>query len=173
MSIAHKKTLILNQDYSPLSICGFKKAFLLVHLKKAELLENDDHPLRSINKSYPLPSVIRLNNYANIPYRGVMLTRQNIFKRDAFECQYCSSEKDLTLDHLIPRSKGGRSVWNNLVTACKKCNAHKGHATPEAKGLKLKRTPFKPSYIMFIREFSGKVDERWMRYLGRKEKKVA
>ncbi len=173
MGIEHKKTLILNQDYNPLSVCGYKKAFLLVFLQKAELLEDDEHPLRSVDKSYPLPSVIRLVKYANMPYKGVMLTRQNIFKRDAYICQYCQSDKDLTLDHLIPRSKGGKTIWSNLVTACKRCNAAKGHGTPEANGMKLLRQPFKPSYVMFIRDFSGKVSDRWLQYLGTKEKVVA
>ena len=173
MEIEHKRTLILNQDFRPLTVCGYKKAFLLVYLKKAELLEDDDQPLRTVDNSFALPSVIRLNKYANLPYKGVMLTRQNIFKRDAFTCQYCGSEKDLTLDHLVPRSKGGKSIWTNLVTACKRCNSKKGHYTPEASGMKLIRAPFKPSYIMFIRDFSGHINERWKRYLGKKEKLMA
>ncbi len=170
MKIGSKRALVLNQDYSPVTVCNIQKAFLLVYLKKAELVATDEIlKLRSISKAYPFPSVIRLINYVSMPYRGVMLTRQNIFKRDGHNCQYCGSDKDLTLDHLIPRSKGGKSSWNNLVTACKRCNARKGDNNPEASGLKLSRQPFKPSHVMFIRDFSGTVSEQWMPYLKTKK----
>lgn len=170
MKIGSKRALVLNQDYSPVTVCNIQKAFLLVYLKKAELVATDEMlRLRSISKAYPFPSVIRLINYVSMPYRGVMLTRQNIFKRDGHSCQYCGSEKDLTLDHLIPRSKGGKSSWNNLVTACKRCNTRKGDNKPEETGLKLTRMPFKPSHVMFIRDFSGTVSEQWMPYLKTKK----
>ncbi len=170
MKIGSKRALVLNQDYSPVTVCNIQKAFLLVYLKKAELVATDEIlKLRSISKAYPFPSVIRLINYVSMPYRGVMLTRQNIFKRDGHNCQYCGSDKDLTLDHLIPRSKGGKSSWNNLVTACKRCNARKGDNKPEESGLKLARPPFKPSHVMFIRDFSGTVSEQWMPYLKTKK----
>ena len=101
--------LVLNQDYSPLTICSVQRAFLLVFLHKAELLENiQGQELRSVSKSYPHPSVIRVLDYKNIPYRGVVLTRFNLFKRDGYACQYCGTNKDLTLDHVIPKSKGGK-----------------------------------------------------------------
>ncbi len=170
MKIGSTRALVLNQDYSPVTVCNIQKAFLLVFLKKAELVATDEMlKLRSISKAYPFPSVIRLINYVSMPYRGVMLTRQNIFKRDAHSCQYCGSDKDLTLDHLIPRSKGGKSSWNNLVTACKRCNARKGDNKPEESGLKLSRLPFKPSHVMFIRDFSGTVSEQWLPYLKTKK----
>lgn len=169
MEIVHKRTLVLNADYSPIGICGFQKAFLLTYLEKAEILAKDEQPLRTVNKEFVLPSVIKLKEYANIPYKGVVLSRQNIFKRDDFTCQYCGKHKDLTLDHLIPRSKGGKSNWDNLVTACKRCNALKGHASPQACGLKLARQPFKPSYVMFLRDFSGKINAQWLPFLKTKE----
>ncbi|MBK6266344.1 HNH endonuclease [Marivirga sp. S37H4] len=170
MRIGSKRALVLNQDYSPITVCNIQKAFLLVYLNKAEILETDDvFKLRTITKAFPLPSVIRLISYVNRPYKGVMLTRQNVFKRDAHTCQYCGVQKDLTLDHLIPRSKGGKSSWNNLVTACKRCNARKGDAKPEESGMVLRRVPFKPSYVMFIRDFSGSVSENWLPFLKTKE----
>jgi len=170
MKITTKRALVLNQDYSPVTVCSIPKAFLLLYLQKAELVENDEsRKLRTVDRSFPFPSVIRLTNYVNMPYKGVMLTRQNVFKRDSHECQYCGTSKDLTLDHLIPRSKGGKSVWTNLVTACRRCNARKGNNTPEASDLTLKRLPFKPSYVMFIRDFSGEIDEKWVPFLKTKQ----
>ena len=161
--------LVLNQDFSPISVCSVQRAFLLVFLNKAELLSDKENlKLRSVNQEFPFPSVIRILNYAHIPYKGVVLTRHNIFKRDAFLCQYCGDSKDLTLDHLIPRSKGGKSTWTNLVTACKTCNARKGDFHPEEVGLKLVRKPIRPTYVMFLRATSTQIREDWLPFLDRK-----
>ena len=127
-----RKVLVLNQDYSPISVCTVQRAFVLTYLQKTELIETaNGYKINAVSESYPMPSVIRLTRYVNAPYKGVALTRQNVFKRDGFSCQYCGADRELTLDHVKPRSKGGRSVWNNLVTACKRCNTHKGDSTPE------------------------------------------
>lgn len=167
----NRKVLVLNADYSPISVCTVQRAFLLNYLDKTELVSPaNGYKLRSVSKSFPMPAVIKLRKYVNVPYKGVNLTRQNVFKRDAFSCQYCGAKKDLTLDHVTPRSKGGRSAWNNLVTACKRCNARKGNATPEEVGIKLKIKPFKPSYIMFLRDFSGFHCEEWGPFLKIKAK---
>lgn len=161
--------LVLNQDYSPLTLCSVERAFLLLYLEKADLLtEIKDKALRTVNESFPFPSVIRIKNYINLPYKGVILTRHNIFKRDAYTCQYCRSNRDLTLDHLIPKSKGGKSTWTNLVTACKKCNARKGDFKPEDVGLILLRKPIRPSYVMFIQSTMKTIREDWLPYLERK-----
>lgn len=95
-----------------------------------------------------------------------MLSRQNIFKRDAHKCLYCGSKKDLTLDHVLPKSRGGASNWTNLATACKKCNSIKGDRTPEEAEMPLIILPFKPSYIMFVRNFSGFTSADWIQYLN-------
>lgn len=171
MSLNGRKVLILNQDYTALTICTVQKAFILVYLKKAEMIsENKNQPLRTVSSTYPMPSIIRLFRYVNLPYRGVMLSRQNIFKRDGNACQYCGSPHDLTLDHVLPKSRSGRSTWDNLVTACKNCNSKKGDSTPEEADMPLKRPPFKPSFIMFLRDFSGAIDEEWKQYLGKRFK---
>ncbi|MDX2303017.1 MAG: HNH endonuclease [Microscillaceae bacterium] len=171
MSVQGNKVLILNQDYRALTVCSVQKAFILVYLNKAELIaEASNLKLRTVTSTYPMPSIIRLYRYVNLPYKGVMLSRQNIFKRDGGKCQYCGSTKDLTLDHVIPRSKGGRSTWDNLVTACKHCNSKKGDYTPEEASMPLARQPFKPSFIMFLRDFSGPIEENWKPYLGKKYK---
>ncbi len=120
------RVLVLNQDFSPLMVCSVERAFILVYLKKSELVRPaNGYKLRSVTQSFPMPSVIRLNRYVNAPYKGVNLTRQNIFKRDGNECQYCGTRKELTIDHVTPRASGGVDSWTNLVTACKKCNTKK------------------------------------------------
>mgnify|MGYP000196719752 FL=1 len=162
-----RRVLVLNQDYSPLSVCSAERAFLLLYLEKAELVHDDpDQRIRTVDAEYPMPSVIRLQKYIFIPYKNVILTRQNVFKRDGHKCQYCGKAKDLTIDHVLPKSKGGKSTWNNLVTACKKCNSLKGDKTPEEAGMPLAKAPFKPSYIMFVRNFSGFTSEQWLKYLS-------
>lgn len=160
--------LVLNQDYSPITVCSVERAFLLVYLNKAELIcELKEKALRSITSHFPFPSVIRIKRYAHVPYKGVILTRHNVFKRDNHTCQYCGDNRNLTLDHLIPRSKGGQSSWTNLVTACKNCNTKKGDYTPEQAGLILRVRPSKPSYLMFLRTNMG-LREDWIPYLERK-----
>lgn len=161
-----RNVLVLNQDYSPLTVCSVERAFLLVFLNKAELLSPvPDVYLHTVTATYPVPSVIKISRYISVPYKGVVLSRQNIFRRDNHECQYCGTNRDLTLDHLVPRSKGGTSNWRNLVTACKHCNAKKGDYTPEEAGMRLRRAPFKPTYIMFLKTSNGHVFEEWRPYL--------
>lgn len=161
-----RKVLVLNQDFQPISVCTVQRGFLLVFLNKAELLTKvAQESLRTVTKQFPMPSVIKLRNYVHIPYKGVVLTRQNIFKRDGFECKYCGNEEDLTIDHIIPRSKNGKSTWKNLVTACKSCNSIKGDYTPEEAGMNLMAEPFKPSYVLFLRDFSGYKYDEWVPFL--------
>lgn len=160
------KVLVLNLDFSPLTICSVNRAFLLVFLDKADMIEADGNQyLHSVKNTYSKPTVIRIKNYINVPYRSIVLTRQNIFKRDHNKCQYCESTKDLTLDHLVPRSKGGKSTWINLVTACQTCNSKKGNLSPDSVGLKLSRQPFRPSYLMFLKLSIGTMRSEWMQYL--------
>ena len=166
-----QKVLVLNQDYCPISVCTVQRAFLLTYLNKTETVATaNGHKIRSVSKSFPMPSVIRLTRYVNVPYKGVALTRHNVFKRDQFECQYCGTKDDLTLDHVVPRSKGGKSSWDNLVTACKRCNARKGDYSPDQAGVKLKNLPFKPSYVIFLRDYSGFHCEEWKPFLPVKAK---
>ena len=166
-----RKVLILNQDYSALTVCTVPKAFVLVYLQKAELVsEARDLQLRSVSHTFPMPSVIRLFKYVHLPYKGVMLTRQNIFKRDGHRCQYCGTVDELTLDHVVPKSRGGKSNWDNLTTACKRCNSRKGDFTPEEARMMLVQRPFKPSFVMFLRDFSGNIAEEWQPFLSKKTK---
>lgn len=161
--------LVLNQNYLPLTVCSFKRAFLLVYLQKADLIHASDNTLiRTVNESYACPSVIKINRYVNAPYRGVVLTRHNVFRRDSHKCQYCGETKDLTLDHVIPKSKGGKTNWKNLVTACKKCNTKKGDLSVKEAGLTLKKPPFRPSQFMFLADVNGNIREEWLPFLGMK-----
>lgn len=160
------KVLILNQDYSAISLCSVNKAFVLIYLEKAELLEKVENGLlRSISATYPKPSVIRLSRYVHIPYKGIALSRHNIMKRDHFQCQYCGSNRNLTLDHLFPKSRGGKSSWTNLITACNRCNTRKGDRTPEEAGLTIKQPPKKPSLVAFLRLHAAQLDQSWANYL--------
>ncbi|MCC5920876.1 MAG: HNH endonuclease [Cyclobacteriaceae bacterium] len=169
--MAKNNVLVLNLDYSPISVCSVERAFLLIFLGKAEPLANyESQSLRSVSQKFNAPAVIKIRRYVNIPYKGVMLSRQNIFKRDNQTCQYCGSKKDLTLDHVIPRSKGGKSTWNNLVTACKKCNSLKGDMLLEESPVKLKTLPYKPGYGVFLQDFSGQSNKEWEPFLRRKSK---
>ena len=163
----HKKVLVLNQNYEPMSICSVKKAIILLYLGKAELVEaREGQFIRSVSITMPFPSIVRLSFYVQMPYRRVVLTRRNILKRDGYRCQYCGKTGvPLTVDHVIPKSRGGEDSWENLVCACIKCNNKKGDRTPEEAGMKLLRKPRKPNPILFIRHFVGEIDEKWEPYL--------
>jgi len=158
--------LVLNRDYSALSICSVQRAIVLVHLQKAELVEAlPDRYVRSRSMRQPWPSIVRINVYVRMPYRQILLSRKNILRRDQHSCQYCGVRDRLTIDHVMPRSRGGRDAWENLVAACVPCNNRKGNRTPDEAGMKLHRVPFRPSYVMFIRDFVGHLDESWKPYL--------
>ncbi len=159
------RSLILNFDFRPIGICSVQRAFILVYLEKAEEVQSFGESLHTVDTTYSIPAVVKLKRYINVPFKSVELSRSNVFKRDKHECQYCGSKSDLTLDHVMPRSKGGKSNWKNLVTACKSCNAKKGDFSLNEAGLLLKSNPFKPSYIMFLRDFSGFDFEEWSPYL--------
>jgi 5-methylcytosine-specific restriction endonuclease McrA len=106
--------------------------------------------------------------YKNVPFRNVLLNRQNIFKRDKGECQYCGSRKNLTIDHVIPKSKGGKTNWMNLITACHRCNVIKGDKTPEQVGLELKTLPFKPNLSYFLLDYAERNALEWLPFLSAK-----
>lgn len=161
-----RRVLVLNSDFQALTVCSVYKAFVLVYLQKAEVVDSVEHQfLRSVSQFYQMPSIIRLTHYVRMPYKSVMLSRQNIFKRDKHKCLYCGIDDNLTLDHVLPRSRGGKTSWTNLVTACKRCNSKKGDFTPEEARMPLPYKPYKPSYMVFLHEFSGGGDASWLPYL--------
>ncbi|MDQ7054911.1 MAG: HNH endonuclease [candidate division KSB1 bacterium] len=165
-SLNHK-VLILNQNYEPIGVINAKKALILIYLGKAELIERrPDWAIRTVKENYPYPSIVRLIAFVRLPRRGVILSRKNILKRDGFRCQYCGRRnKPLTVDHVIPKKRGGVDSWENLVCACVECNNKKGHRTPEEANMPLLREPKRPSYLFFIYQHIGKIDECWKPYL--------
>jgi 5-methylcytosine-specific restriction endonuclease McrA len=160
------KVLILNQDYQAIGVCTAQRAFVLVYLRKAEMLSHvPTLSLRSIQSEFRFPSIIRLQRYVSVPYKRVNLSRQNIFKRDSNQCVYCGTREDLTIDHVVPRSAGGKDNWYNLVTACQRCNSKKGNQTPEEAEMNMRHKPFRPSFVMFLGNFSGTLRDDWRPYL--------
>jgi len=158
--------LVLNQDFSALTVCSVRRAITLLHLRKADLVEAfPNRAIRSPSVSFPWPSIVRLRFYVRVPYRRIVISRKNILRRDGFRCQYCGQRDNLTVDHVLPKSRGGRHVWQNLVAACITCNNKKGNRTPDEARMSLKREPFRPSYVMFIRDYVGTIEETWKPYL--------
>lgn len=158
--------LVLNQDYQPLSVCSVQRSVKLLFLEKAELLHDDpERTLRTVDDEYSYPSVIRLRHYIRIPYKRIVLTRRNIMKRDRFICQYCGSKAGLTLDHVMPKSRGGVDSWENLVTACNHCNVKKGNRTPSEAKMPLNVKPYRPIHITFFQNLMGGVQDHWKPYL--------
>lgn len=122
--------------------------------------------LRTVSSVYPYPSIVRLFSYVRLPFRKVELTRKNIIRRDNNQCAYCHTTKPpLTIDHVTPKSRGGADTWENLVTACVRCNNKKGNRTPEEAGMAMNRKPFRPNHVTFLRKFAGRIEQEWEQYL--------
>lgn len=165
-----KKVLVLNFDHSPLGVINVHKAVVLTYLEKATTLAQYDYlKIRTIDRVFVYPAVIRLDEYKRIPHKGVLLNRNNLFKRDKNTCQYCGSIKDLTIDHVLPKSKGGKTNWQNLITACHRCNTMKGDKTPEEAGMKLNTLPFRPNLSYFLSEYAERQAEEWIPFLSLKK----
>jgi 5-methylcytosine-specific restriction endonuclease McrA len=143
--------LVLNQSYEPLNVCRARRALLLIFSGKAEMLENGTGYIHSADRSFPLPTVIRLSYLVRRPRPQPKLTRVEIFNRDHYTCQYCGKQShQLTLDHVIPRHQGGKHTWENLVSACAACNRHKAGRTPEEAHMKLLNTPVRPAGSIYL-----------------------
>jgi len=151
MKLSDFKILVLNADYQPVNTTSFKKGCKLVYKGKAEILVLDEEKnLVSANLMEARPKVIRLLKYIYLPYRRLTLTKQNILKRDGHRCGYCESRENLTLDHIIPKSRGGTNSWENLVTCCARCNGKKDNRTPAEAGMKLRVEPYAPTFKSLI-----------------------
>lgn len=137
--------LVLNQNYQPLNVCNTRRAIVMVVVGKAEVLENSRGVIRSPSIVFPRPSVIKLTYLIRRPRLRAKLTRKEVFRRDNYTCQYCGTQtRDLTLDHVVPRHRGGRHDWENLVSACRVCNRRKGGKTLEEAHMRLIRRPYEP-----------------------------
>lgn len=158
---------MLNAGYEPLNVCSVRRAHVLVWKGKAEVVERSSEPLRSAAGSFVRPLVIRLLQYVRVP-RAVKrrISRRVLFARDGWRCAYCGQTAGrLTLDHVVPRSRGGDSTWENVVTACAPCNLRKGDRLPHEARMTLHRTPRAPAPVLFIRLALHRVPELWAPYL--------
>jgi 5-methylcytosine-specific restriction endonuclease McrA len=163
----NRLVLILNASYEPVTICTVRRAITLV-MKGAALVEEvSGYVIRTPQVSVPVPSVIRLRTYRKVPRIKRSVSRRGIVLRDNSSCQYCGGKfesRELTLDHVIPRSRGGQSTWENLVAACLRCNNKKGNRTPQEAGLTLLRAP-RPIGIHAKHRLMAGDEKRWDKYL--------
>lgn len=162
--------LLLNATYEPLSIVDWKKAITLVLLGKAEVLEPQERTIRSATRSFELPSVLRLYSRVSVPRRTVQFSRTNVYRRDGYMCQYCVRSfpvSMLTFDHVVPRSRGGQTTWENIVTSCEECNRQKGDLTPREANMPLAKKPKEPRWWPFSSASwdYGTYQERWKPYM--------
>ena len=160
------KVLVLNASYEPLNITSWRRAVVLLLKGKAEALESNG---KFVYTNFPLPTVIRLRHYIKVPYKEIPLTRRNVLERDRHTCQYCKYKGDsLTLDHVIPRSRGGVDSWENLVAACVRCNIKKGNRTPKEADMPLLNNPRRPySSLMFeiMKYTRNENNQEWRKYV--------
>jgi 5-methylcytosine-specific restriction endonuclease McrA len=162
------KTLKLDVSYRPIEIVDAVEALVLCLIGKAQAIENYKNEIKSVSDSFKLPAVIVLKRFVKFHFKVVSAHRREIILRDENKCQYCNKEfptDKLTLDHIIPKSKGGLNTWHNLVAACKRCNQKKGNRTPEEANMKLLRIPKKPKYDILRTVGKNQISELWKDYL--------
>jgi 5-methylcytosine-specific restriction endonuclease McrA len=166
----HKPVLVLNASYEPINICAARRALVLI-LKGVALAEElAPAQVHSARQALNVPSVIRLLEYRRIPHQTRALSRKNILMRDRYMCQYCQRvlpSGEMTLDHVIPRSRHGETAWENLVACCHSCNNRKGNRTPEEAGMKLMRLPrpFSLHTSRHLMRLLGRGEDQWRKYL--------
>jgi 5-methylcytosine-specific restriction endonuclease McrA len=166
-SLSSKPVLVLNSAYEPVQILSVKKVVNLLIKGRAEIIDDRGSDLYP---SFRVPSVVRLRTYHNIPRRVQVLTRKNIYLRDRHTCQYCGKvfhSSELTLDHIFPESRGGKSSWTNLATCCKPCNRRKANKTPEEAGMVLlqRHRPVSIHTSKHVLRAMGENDKNWRKYL--------
>jgi 5-methylcytosine-specific restriction endonuclease McrA len=170
------RVLVLNASYEPINVCTVRRATVLLLKSRAELLERGEGALRSERVTLDRPCVIRLHRYVRIP-RDVhrrKITRKAVLARDAYTCQYCGREAgSLTVDHVIPRSRGGQSVWENIVASCAPCNRKKGNRLPREVAMHPATSPRPPGPTVFIRIASPRIPLAWEPYLVTKAQRAA
>ena len=162
--------LVLNATYEPINVTAARRALVLVLKGNATTEEENGSFIHSTRVAFRIPSVIRLTEFRRIPHQTRALSRKNILMRDRYTCQFCGRTLpagELTLDHIIPRSKGGHTDWDNLVACCHSCNSLKGDRLPEEAGLKLRQKPrpFTLHTSRHIMRMLGRADQRWRKYL--------
>ncbi|MDQ3305050.1 MAG: HNH endonuclease [Actinomycetota bacterium] len=159
------RALVLNASYEPLCVVPVRRAVVLVLSEKAEVLHDTGMVMRSERLRVPVPSVIRLRYFVRVPFRRrASLNRRAVFARDGSRCQYCSAPAE-SIDHVIPRSRGGQHVWENVVAACRPCNARKRDRMLAESGMVLARRPTAPRELTWITVAVGTVPSHWEPYL--------
>lgn len=166
------RTLVLNAGYEPMQIISWQRAICLVISAKAEVIAQYDHLIRSVSAQMPLPSIVRLKTYVNMVSRiGIVrCSRKNILLRDDYQCQYCTSilnSTNTSIDHVLPRSRGGRTTWNNVVACCSSCNSKKGNQTPIEAQMPLLRKPARPTWMQIMDFGRSPVSDDWLRFLDK------
>lgn len=156
---------MLNATYEPLCVIPVRRAVILVLAEKADVLHDTGAVMRSERLRVPIPSVIRLRYFVRVPYRRrASLNRRAVFARDGSRCQYCSAPAD-SIDHVVPRSRGGQHVWENVVAACRPCNAQKRDRLLSETSMVLRRRPTAPKELTWITVAVGTVPSHWEPYL--------
>ena len=164
--LLNRAVLVLNANYSPMMVCTAKRAICLEILNKIDILANYEEKVHSPSTTINLPSVIKIRDFIRYDNLSVDLNRKNILSRDEHVCQYCGGNRDtLTIDHILPKGRGGQDLWENLVTACKPCNQKKGNRTPEEANMLLKRTPKRPNRLHYFYKFVNEKQTEWRPYL--------
>jgi len=166
----HKPVLVLNASYEPINICAARRALVLILKGVASAEEVAPAQVHSARHTLNVPSVIRLLEYRRIPHQTRALSRKNILMRDRYICQYCQRSLpsgEMTLDHVIPRSRHGETTWENLVACCHPCNNKKGSRTPDEAGMKLLRQPrpFSLHTSRHLMRLLGRGEDQWRKYL--------
>jgi len=162
--------LLLNITYEPLKIINWKKAITMLCLGKVEVIEEYGRDIHAVSFTIKLPSVVRLLKMVKRTKSTVKFSRQNIYARDRYQCQYCGNScptEDLTYDHVLPKSRGGKTEWGNIVTCCIECNRKKGGRTPAEASMTLVRKPSRPTWVPAIRITIGfrEIPQSWRDYL--------
>ena len=170
MHIDATRTLLLNQGYEPIKVVSWQRAMTLVTLDKVEVIEEYDAQIRATSLVVQVPAVVRLRRAFRRHTRPVKFSRVNIYARDAHRCQYCGKRcatDELTYDHVVPRSRGGRTTWDNIVSCCYVCNARKANRTPAEAGMLLRTLPVRPSWLpsVEIRVSTRSIPEAWRDYV--------
>src|SRR5574341_98726 len=165
-----RSVLVLNTTYEPLNIVSIQRAVVLLLKEKAEIVEAAESKLRAEHFAIDWPLVIRLVAFVPIPLRlPLPLSRRTVLARDLYRCQYCgahSNKHDLTVDHVIPRARGGTTVWENVVTACGPCNRKKGDRLPEEANMALRAKPTRPRFVAIVLLGKTNAHAVWQKYLA-------
>ena len=157
--------LVLNATFEPLAVVSARRAVCLVLAERVETLHADGRSFHSERRSVPVPSVVRLSHYVSVPRpRHRSPNRRAVFLRDRDCCQYCGDRAE-TVDHVVPRSRGGKHSWDNVVAACRRCNAKKRDRLPSESGMRLRRRPAPPAPSAWVEMAAGGVPEMWEPYL--------